>query len=126
MISVAVLIALMIVAVLCAAMLKVGFARRHQLKGFEHQVQADWLLESGIDRAVSRIGASSDYQGETWSIPTEDFGGRGAGVVSIKVQPVVNGPPGRRIEVTAEYFTGPVQRSRRSQTLILVSPTPTR
>jgi type II secretory pathway component PulK len=83
--SVAVLIALIIIVMICSGLLKVAFARRATVKAEERRLQAAWLAESGLDRASARLRASGDYSGETWNILADDLGGRGTGTVLIQV-----------------------------------------
>ncbi len=110
--SVAVLSVLFIVALIAAALLKVAFARRVELGMEERCVQAAWLAESGVDRAVARLASSGDYAGESWVIPAEELGGRGAGSVSIKVEKIADRPDRRKVRVEADY---PVESSRRAR-----------
>jgi hypothetical protein len=118
--SVAVLIVLFVIALICAALLKVAFARRVELGMEERRAQAGRLAESGMDRAVARLNTSGDYAGETWGIPAEELGGRGAGSVSIQVEKVADRPDRRKVRVQADYPTGSSQRARQSREIIVV------
>ena len=120
--SVAVLIALIIVGIICAALLKVGLARRSNIQVRERSIQAEWLAESGIDRASARLGREVAYTGETWEIPTEDLGNRGTGTVTIRVEPVEGQPDRRRVQVSADFPSGAVSRARRSKIIIVEVP----
>ncbi len=117
--SVAALIALMIIALVCAAILKVGLARRSDVMAAERRLQADWLVESALDRASARLARSPDYPGETWEIPAEAFGGRGAASVTIRVEPVADAPGRRRVAVRADYPSGSSLRARRARETIM-------
>ncbi len=65
----------------------------------ERRLQAEWLVESGLERARARLAADSSYAGETWTLGASDLGlpespaivtgagngDRGGGVVTITV-----------------------------------------
>jgi type II secretory pathway pseudopilin PulG len=118
-VSVAVLIALIIIAIIGAALLKVAFARRAEVMAQERRIQTAWLAESGLERASSRLAAAIDYTGETWEIPTEDLGGRGAGTVLIQVEKVADQPDRRKIRVQADYPANSGLRTRQSREIII-------
>lgn len=123
--SVVALIALVIIALVCAAILKVGLSRRVDLAGTERRLQADWLAESALDRASSRLALAPDYGGETWTIPAEDLGGRGPASVVIRVEPVADRPDRRRVVVQAEYPSGATLRARRGKEIVMqLTPNP--
>jgi len=112
---VAVLVCVIVLTLVGAALLKLGLARRQVGRDFEHRLQAEWLVESGLSRALARITAERDYKGETWSIDPADLGlpeqpqpGNGnakghsaAAIVTISVkQPETNR---RLVRVQADY-----------------------
>jgi hypothetical protein len=67
------------------------------------QLQAGWLADSGLQRAVHRLQATSDYPGETWEVPAASLAsGRGTSVV-IHVQPLPPETPGWHVRVEARY-----------------------
>jgi type II secretory pathway pseudopilin PulG len=118
-VSVAVLIALIIIAIVSAGLLKVALARRAEVQAEERRLQAGWLAESGVERALARLSASGDYSGENWEIPPEDLGGRGPATVAIQVNPVAGQPDRRKVQVQADYPSGSTLRSRQSRDLIV-------
>jgi type II secretory pathway pseudopilin PulG len=124
--SVAVLIALIIIAIITAGLLKVAFARRALINAEERRLQAGWLAESGLERASSRLAASSDYTGETWEIPAEDFGGRGSATVLIQVEKPLDQPDRRKVRVQADYPAKSSLRTRQSREIIIPIPLPSR
>ena len=117
--SVAMLLALFIVALICAVLLKVSLARRAEVGREERRLQAEWLAESGLGRASARLAGSSAYLGETWDITAEDLGGRGTGVVVIQVEPIPDRPTTRRVRVQADYPSGSSLRTRKTKELLM-------
>ena len=118
-VSVAVLIALIIIAIIGAGLLKVALARRAEVQVEERRLQAEWLAESGVERALARLSASGDYAGENWEIPSEDLGGRGPATVAIQVNRAADQPDHRKVRVQADYPSGSTLRSRQSRDLIV-------
>jgi hypothetical protein len=124
--SVVVLIALFIIGLVCAALLKVAFARRGEVAREERRIEAAWLADSGLARALARLDHSGDYAGETWEIPAEDLGGRGSASVLIRVEKVADRPDRRKVRVQADYPSGSSLRARQSREIIAAVPSSTR
>jgi type II secretory pathway pseudopilin PulG len=119
-VSVSVLIVLLVIGLVCAGLLKVALTRRAEVGMEERRLQAGWLAESGMDRAVARLMESNDYSGETWEIPAGDLGGRGAATVAIQVEPVPDRPDRKKVRVQADYPSGSSLRARQSRSSIVV------
>jgi type II secretory pathway pseudopilin PulG len=125
-VSVAVLIGLIIIGLICAGLLKVAFARRSEVALEERRLQAEWLAESGLERASSRLATSGDYSGETWEIPSEDLGGRGAAKVVIEISRIADQADHRKVRVQADYPSESSLRTRQSREIIFKIPSPSR
>jgi Tfp pilus assembly protein PilX len=80
--------------------------RGNRVRSMERQLQAQWLAESGLEKAAQSLASNPDYKGEEWKIPAEAIGGRDAGVVSIQTSTVAARPMLRRIEVVARFPVG--------------------
>jgi hypothetical protein len=115
-------VALLVVALIGAALLKVALARRVETVMEERRVQAGRLADSGVGRALARLAASADYTGETWTIPAEEIANRGSATVSIRVEPQAGQANRRAVRVQAEYPAGSDLRSRQSRDLIVSVP----
>ena len=115
---VASLVCLLVASLLCAALIKKAHTQRVLVRSAEHQAQAEWLAESGLERAVGRLTVDRAYPGETWSIPSDVLGNQGAGVVRIVISSV-DEPTARKIRVEADYPSGDESRARQSRTLIV-------
>lgn len=97
------LVCLVIVATLGAALVRAMVDhRRHSLRD-QHGVQAFWLAESAIDRAVSQLALSPDYEGETWQVDKDSLGGRWSGSVLIRVEKTETDEQARKITVESRY-----------------------
>jgi len=131
--TVVVLVCLIVITLIGAALLKVGLAQRNQVRSQEHRLQAEWLAESGLDRAVARLAADANYPGEEWpilaldlSVPAGPAPGRPAGgsaqpaaMITITVDRVRENGNGRRIRVQADYPLDPPARSRHTKQMLI-------
>jgi Tfp pilus assembly protein PilV len=127
--AVAVLVCLLIVTMISGALLKIGVAHRDFVRSQERRLQAEWLAQSGIDRALARLAAQPDYTGETWKLGPRDLDrsepdsatSGPAAVVHITVERPENAgaAPQRLIRVQADYPPDAPHRARHS-TQILV------
>ena len=106
------LVCLLLVTMLCAAMLKQSRTRRDALRDEQRRMQAEWLAESGADRASARLSIDPDYRGETWEIPAGALGGGLPGRVTIAVEADKDRPRRRRVRVEADYPPGVENRAR--------------
>ena len=79
----------------------------------QRTLQAEWLAESGLERAAVRLAEAPDYRGETWQVPAADLGGPWSGTVTIAVEPVAAQPARRTVRVQADYPDGVEPRARR-------------
>jgi hypothetical protein len=125
--AVAVLICLLIVTMIGGALLKVGVAQRDQSRAAERALQAEWLAQSGINRALARLAASPEYRGEAWEIkpgelrPGEPAGPeRGAAaLVTITVERPGGSADQRLVKVRADVPPDPTRRARHSTQLLV-------
>jgi Tfp pilus assembly protein PilX len=139
--TIAVLVCLLIITLISGALLKVGLARRNMSRDRERRLQAEWLAESGFDRALARLTLDHNYSGETWPITAQELGlpestvpaestgqaDRSAAIVTIAVEPIAGEVNRRRIRVQADYPPDPPRRVRHShQMLIDLEPSKTK
>ena len=127
--AVAVLVCLLIVTMISGALLKIGVAHRDFVRGQERKLQAEWLAQSGIDRALARLAARPDYTGETWKLTPRDLtlsesdsaSSGPTALVHIAVERPENAGTAQRrlIKVQADYPPDAPRRARHS-TQILV------
>ena len=131
--SVAVLFCLVVVMLIGAALVRIALTQRGFDRDLERRLQAEWLVESGVERALARLDADRGYAGETWSISSEELGtpreGRPAGIhenadpAAAIVTITVDRPPGAagrgKVRVQADYPRDGPGRSRQSQEISL-------
>lgn len=114
------LLALALIAMVFGVLLKRAGGERTILRVEERAIQADWLAESGLERAAARLENDASYPGETWTIPAADLGGREGAEVRIEVEAVEGRPDRRRVRVQADHPPDAPSRARRSKTAIIV------
>jgi hypothetical protein len=120
---ISVLVCMAVAMLLVGSWLQTAAIERRQLRGQEDRLQADWLAESGLERAAARLAADESYAGETWRIAADELGGRAAGEVVIRVESLADHPRGRLVHVQADFPAGAEHRARRSkQTPVDLSP----
>ena len=130
---VAVLVCLIILTMISGAILKVSVARRELARSHERRLQAEWLAESGLERAIARLALDRDYSGEMWSLVSHDLG-RGEHAskgtapakadtpearITIKVERVPTASNRRSVHVQADYPLDAQGRSRQSKEIMI-------
>jgi type II secretory pathway component PulK len=121
---VAVLVCLIIITLVSGSVLKIGLAQRELARAHERRLQAEWLAESGVQRALARLSTDRDYTGETWSFGAQDLGqsekaSESAGTVAIAVERIAADPDRRRVKVTADYPRDPPRRARHTREFMI-------
>jgi hypothetical protein len=117
--AVAVLICLIIITMIAGAVLKVGLAQRDQVRSQERRLQAEWLAEAGIQRALARVAVEPGYPGETWEISARDLDSADTALVTIIVEPAPDDPKRPRIRAWADYPRDPPRRARHSKQIVI-------
>ena len=87
-------------------------AGRRLMQNESRRLQAIWLAESALERAVWRLAADAAYRGETWTLSAEQLAGNHRGVVKIEVQTIPEQPDHRLVRVWADYPDHPQHRVR--------------
>jgi Tfp pilus assembly protein PilV len=130
---VAMLVCLIILTMVSGAILKVSVAHRELARAQEHRLQAEWLAESGAQRAIARLARDRDYTGETWTVSRHDLGlspqptteAQGgareepAARITIAVGRVPAAPNRRRVSIQADYPLVENHRSRHSKKITI-------
>jgi type II secretory pathway component PulK len=133
---VAVLVCLVIVTLISGAILKASAARRVLTINQEHRLQAEWLAESGAQRAVARLARERDYTGETWSLGLDDLGqsqradpangstgsassDKTAARITITVERLPAEANRRRVHIQADYPLDEPRRARHSKEIMI-------
>lgn len=94
-----VMICLLLISLVMASLLKSTLMQRRQMRKEQLQVQADWLVESALERAAQQRLTNPDYQGEVWQIDPEELGTRYAASAEIVLKPA--GEADRRLSIQA-------------------------
>jgi hypothetical protein len=124
---VAVLVCLVVIMLISGVLLKIGVAHRDRVRAQERSLQAEWLAQAGIDRALARLSSSAGYAGETWVLSASDLGWPAAAsndsdktaVVRIMVETSPSGANQRLIKVQADFPPDPPHRARHSAQMLV-------
>ena len=90
-------------------------------------LQAEWLAQAGLDRALARLASSAGYAGESWVLAPRDLGlpeapaaqpGKAA-LVSIKIEKPPGAPERRLIKVQADFPPDLPHRARHSAQMLV-------
>ncbi len=98
-----VLVCVVVALTLATVVTKAVVLNRRQSELADWQLQASWLAESGLQRAVHRLRTTPDYAGETWEVPAASLALDHTGSVVIHLLPDAEDASGRQIRVEAEY-----------------------
>ena len=118
------LVTLAVVTLIAAEALRSMIAAQRQSRLAADELQAHWLAESAVARALVLSRAQPEYKGETWRADIDDR----AGVAEIRVEQSSDGPPRivalarfpdhpwRRVVVSRTYSLSPSGRASGSET----------
>jgi Tfp pilus assembly protein PilX len=111
-------IVLLTVATIIAASMLQSLAREHrQIRNHMRQLQAVWLTESAIERAVSELRQNSNYAGETWNVPADEMGDDLAASVEIKISQIEGIKGTRIVSVKADCSASSAHKIRHSKSV---------
>jgi hypothetical protein len=117
---VAVLVSISLLMMLFTVWLRTVGQERRQVREQQCRIQAEYLADAAIGRAISQLAIAPDYQGESWRLPAESLGGRGSATVEIVVSPVADQPRSRSIRAVADFPSEGIDRARRSKVIRMV------
>jgi Tfp pilus assembly protein PilV len=109
----------MVAGVVLSSMLGTAAAHRRALRTELWRVQAQWLAESGLERAAWRLAADPQYTGEVWKLPAEQLDGTAAAAVRIEVETVSDQPNRRLVRAQADYPDDPHDRARQTKEAVV-------
>ena len=117
-----VLVVLGVMFAISAALLRRASQYRQEVQRREWAIQADWLVDSGVARGLTKLRLDPKYNEETWVVPAEELGGQSAGRVTIRVASEEGEPDRRTLTVSADYPDRPHDRARSRRSIIVDSP----
>ena len=125
--SVVVMVVLVVLTLMSGVIIRQGLARREQLRARARGIQAEYLADSGLCRAMVKLNADPEYGGETWEIPAaslgrstgDSSGDASDGLVTITVETPKDRTKQRVIKVQADYPRDPQLRARQSRRAVV-------
>jgi type II secretory pathway component PulK len=105
---VAALTTLLVVMLVAGVIVRSRVSAHRQARQSQHELQAQWLAESAIERARAQLAHSRDYSGETWRPEIQAASGAGglarlSAAVEIRALPIENASQTRRVIAIATY-----------------------
>lgn len=94
-------------------------AERQVVQTNHRDMQALWLAEAGVERAVARLASDSEYAGETWVIPAQELATDDGAVVRIQVEAIPSQSGRRSVRVEADYPDNATYRSRQLKQIVV-------
>jgi type II secretory pathway pseudopilin PulG len=114
-----VMICLLIVSLLMASLLKSALLQRRQTMKEQFRVQAEWILESALERAALQRLKNPEYQGEVWKISSADLGTRYLGSAEITLKATGVGDSLISIQARVKYPEKTILSVTRTKKIIL-------
>ncbi len=118
-ILVVVLVCLAVAATLSVVVVRQIAAERRAVQMNYRSLQAVWLAEGGIERAVARLAADPKYAGETWPIAAKELAADDSAVVRIQVETIAGHPERRSLRIEADYADAPAYRCRKVKQILV-------
>ena len=97
------MLALLIVSMVGASLLRTVAMSHRQLQREQLRTQTVWLAESGCDRAIARMRSNPAYAGEVWTVPADQLVADRTAVVQITVTTDPQSDNHRIVSAAAEY-----------------------
>lgn len=111
------MVVLLVVSLVAAALVQSHLAAHRQSGRYADELQAQWLAEAGLARAVAKLHADAAYQGETWQAEVADD-------LQAEVKIVVDSSAPKKIAVEAVYPSDDHRRVLVRREILLTSPHP--
>lgn len=110
-----ILVCLMVAGILLGSLLRLALLQSRQLGSEQMRLQAEWLADSGLERAGARLARDASYSGETWTIEPTRLGGTDGAAVIIRVENIQEQANNRSVVVEAAYPAEGPQQARRTR-----------
>jgi Tfp pilus assembly protein PilX len=117
-ILIVVLVCLAVAGAIAMSLLRTAAAARRAAETRLRHAQAQWLAESGLERAAARLAVDPRYAGEVWSTAAGELDG-GTGVVRIEVDAAAARPDCRIVRVRADFPDDPHDRARQTKEVLI-------
>ncbi len=119
MVIIVVMVCFILAGAIFVSLARTAAVERQATRLRQWTVQAQWLAEAGLERAVVRFDQDANYAGETWTIAAAELSGRRGATVRIRVEPVADRPERRRVRVEADFPDDPLDRCRCKKEIVV-------
>ena len=118
-VTVIVLITILIISSVGLSMLQTTLQERELTLRLQNLQQSEWLVESGITRAVNQLQSSAEYKGEVWELSKKELGSSHSGRVTIQIAEAPEESTLRTITVIGDYPANPQKRIRSRREIVV-------
>jgi len=110
------LVTLLVVTLVAGTALRSIASAHRRTRQTQDEVQAQWLAEAAVERAIVQARSRADYAGETWrpSISADC-----AGVAEIRIERTTDSPKSLKVVVQAHYPDREFRRSSASREYVV-------
>ena len=113
---------LLVVTLLAGVVFRAQLQNHRQLRREQDQVQANWLADSAVARALTQRKLNASYAGERWQVELPRATGEvAAGAATIKIRAQDDQPSTLRIEVESHFPVDELQGIRTQRLLTIPS-----
>jgi Tfp pilus assembly protein PilX len=118
-ILIVILVCLAVAAAISIVVAKQTAIERQAARMNQRGLQAWWLAEAGVERAVARLAADGKYAGETWTIAAKELAANEHAVVKIRVEALVGRAERRLVRVEADYADASENHGRQAKQIVV-------
>lgn len=113
------MVALIVSVAVTLSMVRSALAERALVLSEADRMQADWLVEAGLERAAARLASEPDYSGEVWKPTPAEMPIDGTATVTVTVLTAADPAGGRRVTATAALAREQLRRAERQKTITM-------
>ena len=113
------MVSLAMLSMTAAALLRVTLLQRSMVRNNELRIQSEWLFQSAVVRASSRVRSNAEYSGEEWNIAGESLGQTFDAVAKISIEAVDGKTNERRASITVIYPPDDAERATVSRSVTI-------
>jgi hypothetical protein len=110
-------VALLLVTTVTGSLIKATVLQKKRVSLTNVSAQAEWLAQSGLDRAIAQLAESAEYAGEEWKISNDQLGGKHSAIVDLTVKAISDTQ--KQITARARYPVESEQRALITRTRIV-------
>ena len=113
------MVSLAMLSMTAVALVRVTLLQRSMVRNNELRIQSEWLFQSAVVRASSRLNSNAEYSGEEWNIAAKSLGQTFDALAKISIEAVDGKTNERRAAITVIYPPDNAERATVSRTVTI-------